>query len=368
MAGRTLAGLGLTGFWALGEDDWKDANDTNLLVLSALVQPRVLDIVSADPGAPADGQIYFFDETHPTNANKVAIRDDGAWVYIAAFEGMTLYNVSDNTNYQFDGAVLVEMATGGGGGSGTFSGARIKNTGVVVPVVAVETDLTVAMTEVFDTGYHDAGTPGRLTVFEDGYYMVAAQLRRTASIADQFLCMIRQYDNTGTLKLQFYGGDVESTGGDAAQCVTGAVFANEGDYFVLRYFVALAGNLDAGYSWLSIVQLGAPAVAASLTTALLTDAGDYTVLAVDNARYVRLTGAPAKNINVQLESTEALPTDGEWHFRNAGAGDATLVPAGGVTINPPAGGTLVIPENGTATLKRVAADVFDLFGTTVAAP
>lgn len=106
MAGRTLPGLGLTGFWALGEDGWKAANDTNLLVLSALVQPRVISIVSATPGAPANGDIHYFDGAHPTQANKLAIYDNGGWVYLAAFEGMTLYNLGDDTEYIYDGAAL----------------------------------------------------------------------------------------------------------------------------------------------------------------------------------------------------------------------------------------------------------------------
>lgn len=218
MPSRTLPGIGLKGDWDLGEDLWKDEMDTNLLVLSALVQLRVLDIVDADPGAPANGNIYFFNSDHPTQANKVAIRDDGAWVYIAAFEGLWVYNVADNTNYQFDGADLVEVTSGGGG--------------LQLPVVTV-------------------------------------------------------------------------------------------------------------------------------------DADDYTVLAADNNKYIRLTDATAKTITVQDDATEALPDDGEWHFRNAGAGDATFDPDVGVVINVPAGGTLVFEEGMTVTLKRVAGNEFDLFGQTV---
>lgn len=97
-----------------------------------------------------------------------------------------------------------------------------------------------------------------------------------------------------------------------------------------------------------------------------TDADDYTVLAADVNKYIRLTGASTKNITVQDDATEALPDDGEWHFRNVGAGDASFVEGTGVTINPPAGGTLDVPQGGTVTLKRVAVDEFDLFGSTVA--
>lgn len=212
--GRTLAGLGLKAFFDLGEDGWNDEMDTNLLVLSALVQPRVLSIVSADPGAPADGDIHYFDGDHPTQANKVAIRDNGAWVYIAAFQGMKLYNVDDSTNYEFDGADLV----------------------------------------------------------------------------------------------------ASSVGGAAVLEVAGAA---------------------------------------------------YDVDAADKGKYIRLTNAGAKTINVRDEADHALPINGEWHFRNVGVGDATFVEDTAVTINAPAGGSLVVGQDGTVTLKRIAADEFDLMGSTL---
>lgn len=97
-----------------------------------------------------------------------------------------------------------------------------------------------------------------------------------------------------------------------------------------------------------------------------TDADDYTVLAADVNKYIRLTSASAKDIFVQDDATEALPANGEWHFRNVGAGDATFDDTD-VTIHAPAGGTLVVPQGGTVTLKRVATDEFDLFGVTVPA-
>lgn len=109
MASRTLPGLGLKGFWGLGEDGWKDEMDADLRLLSALVQPRVLSIVAATPGAPADGNIHYFSAAHPTNPNSIAIRDNGAWVYVAAFEGMTFYNVADDQQYRYDGATLVRV-------------------------------------------------------------------------------------------------------------------------------------------------------------------------------------------------------------------------------------------------------------------
>lgn len=86
----------------------------------------------------------------------------------------------------------------------------------------------------------------------------------------------------------------------------------------------------------------------------------------DVNKYLRFTNASAKSLTVRPNSTHALPADGEWHIRNVGAADLTIVEGSGVTVNPPADGSLVIPQGGTATLKRVATDEFDLLGYTSA--
>lgn len=119
MAGRTLPGLGLKGDWALGEDGWKDENDTNLLTLAVFVQCRVLSIVNATPGAPAEGAIHFFGATHPTQPNSIAVYDEATWKYYAAFAGLQLYNLADSKRYLFSAGVLAEIVAGGGGVAAT---------------------------------------------------------------------------------------------------------------------------------------------------------------------------------------------------------------------------------------------------------
>lgn len=220
MAARDLPNLALKAFFDLGEDGWDDEMSLNLLKLSVLVQPVALDKVSADPGAPVDGDVYIFDETHPTQANKVAIRDDGAWVYVTPFEGWLIFNQAAGYYEKFDGTVWAELETGGG--------AAVP---VVTAVAAANTNLTAA---------------------------------------------------------------------------------------------------QAGL-------------------------------------YLRFTSGSAKTLTVQPDATEPMPDNGEWHIRNVGAADLTLIEDTGVTINPPNGGTLVVPIGGTVTLKRVTADEFDLLGQTVAA-
>jgi len=106
---------------------------------------------------------------------------------------------------------------------------------------------------------------------------------------------------------------------------------------------------------------GGPSAVATVSAA------NTNLLNTDESKYLRFTNTAAKTLTVRPEATEALDEDGEWHVRNVGTNDLTIVEGSGVTITPPNGGTLVIPVGGTATLKRVAEDEFDLFGQTVAA-
>lgn len=122
MAGRTLAGsLGLTGDWDLGENNWKDDNDLNLLKLSVVVQGRALELVSATPGAPAEGGIYLFSDTHPTQAGKIGVYDEATWKYITPAEGWRMWDVDSDFLREFDGTTWIEVTSGGGGGTVTES-------------------------------------------------------------------------------------------------------------------------------------------------------------------------------------------------------------------------------------------------------
>lgn len=115
MVSRTLPNLGLTGFFDLGEDGWKDEMDLNLLLISCLAQGGVISTVSATPGSPTDGDVYLFDDTHPTQANKIAIRDNGAWVYVTPVEGWKVYDRTAELFRYFTGTEWAEFVASGGG-------------------------------------------------------------------------------------------------------------------------------------------------------------------------------------------------------------------------------------------------------------
>jgi len=112
MAAHNLPNLGLTGGFVLGEDDWGDEMNVNLLKLSTLVQGGVLgriDAVPTDP-APAEGDVYIL-----TTDNTIAVFDEAAWTYFAPREGWLIYDRGTDEYLTFDGAAWAVLETGGGG-------------------------------------------------------------------------------------------------------------------------------------------------------------------------------------------------------------------------------------------------------------
>jgi len=106
MASRTLPGLGLKGFWGSGFDGWDTEMDINLLTVSVLLNGIAKSATTALPGSPVNGDIYIV-RVGDANAGKIAVRDNGAWVYITPARGWRLW-VDDALQYRiYDGAVWV---------------------------------------------------------------------------------------------------------------------------------------------------------------------------------------------------------------------------------------------------------------------
>lgn len=105
MASRTLPGIGLNGFWTLGEDGWKTGADENWRKLSALTQLTVKSAVTALPGSPTNGDIYIVPSGG--EANNIAVRDNGSWVYFTPTEGWKAWAQDENATYVFNGTSWV---------------------------------------------------------------------------------------------------------------------------------------------------------------------------------------------------------------------------------------------------------------------
>lgn len=150
----------------------------------------------------------------------------------------------------------------------------------------------------------------------------------------------------------------------------GAALDEEWSYFVPKEGWLLFNKAEDYYEkfdgavWAELETGGGGGGGVSVVTVV---AGATTnLLDTQMGQYLRFTSNSAKSLTVQAEATLPLPVNGEWNIRNAGASDLTIVADTGVTISAPNGGTLVVPTGGTVTLKRAAANVFDLLGQTVA--
>lgn len=140
MPARTLPGIGLKGFWDLGFNGWKDDHDRNLLVLSVLAGSQVLGLVAALPGSPTDGQVYLLDATAGADANKLCIRDVGAWVKISPLRGAILFDVAAGFHRTFNGVDWVEFVSGGGGSGDLFAANNLSD---LASPTAARTNLSV---------------------------------------------------------------------------------------------------------------------------------------------------------------------------------------------------------------------------------
>ncbi|MDD3030319.1 MAG: DUF2793 domain-containing protein [Alphaproteobacteria bacterium] len=113
MAGeRSLPGLGLEAFWNLGSNGFKTGLDSDIRILSALVQMTALSRVTALPGSPANGDIYIVPSGAAEHANEIAIRDNGEWIYLLPKKGFVATVADENVLVWYSGAAWSTLPTG----------------------------------------------------------------------------------------------------------------------------------------------------------------------------------------------------------------------------------------------------------------
>lgn len=147
MAGeRILPGLGLRAFWTLGSQGWKDQNDTNWLMVSALLQAGAISRDTVLPGSPTDGDIYII-KAGETDEYQVTVRDNGVWVLMPPSEGWLVYVQDEDDYYKFDGSIWLLAFSGGMAGAEivTELDAELGNSSWKAPTkITVATDSTSA--------------------------------------------------------------------------------------------------------------------------------------------------------------------------------------------------------------------------------
>lgn len=99
---RSLPGMGLTGGWNPGQDNWGGPVNLNLMIISVLLRGEVLSRTTNLPANPNYGEVYIVPSGAGSNPNQIAVRDNPTgtpeWVYIPPARGMTL-RVRDSQEY-----------------------------------------------------------------------------------------------------------------------------------------------------------------------------------------------------------------------------------------------------------------------------
>lgn len=129
MPSRILPGISLNGFWGLGEP-WKAGGDENWLKLSVLTQLVVESITDPLPSSPSDGYIAVVPSG--TDAGKVAVRDNGEWVYLPVPAGTRAWVKDENIQAVFDGTDWIKPMYGQSNIVGTVSQESGVPTGAII--------------------------------------------------------------------------------------------------------------------------------------------------------------------------------------------------------------------------------------------
>lgn len=116
MAGeRSLPGIGLRAYWTPASDNWNQQFDPDMRKLSVMTQAAAISRSTNLPASPTDGMIYIV-PVGQTNANQIAARDNGEWVYFTPQEGFLVHVNDTDVFVKWTGAAWEELATTGGGG------------------------------------------------------------------------------------------------------------------------------------------------------------------------------------------------------------------------------------------------------------
>jgi hypothetical protein len=131
--------LGLETGFVTDQDGWGEPYNEAMRRLDALTDRVALDVVEDLPGSPADGDRYLLSAAASENANKFAVRVEGAWSYYAPPLIQTIFVKSLGFWVRWESGAWVDQGVPAHGHS----------------IVAI-TGLTVALAGKSDTGHGHA--------------------------------------------------------------------------------------------------------------------------------------------------------------------------------------------------------------------
>jgi hypothetical protein len=315
--------MGLTGYWNQGDGTYKPAMDENLRMVSVLARLIVKSAVTALPGSPVNGDIYIVPAGG--DANKIAVRDNGAWAYYVPAEGWEAYALDTNLRYRFNGttwAALVDTGIEEAPEDGEFYLRKDGAWALYVPEAG---------------GVEEAPEDGQSYARKDGGWVPGG--------AD------------GADGAPGAPGAAGPPGADGAPGATGPAGPGVPTGGTTGQVLAKTGNGDYATGW--VTQAG--------TIVLNAQTGSYTLVLADAGAYVRIASAGASTLTVPPNSDAAFPVGTQIAVRQAGAGQVTVAAGAGVTVNTAE--TLKLRKQGaSAALVKVATNEWDLTGDLEALP
>jgi hypothetical protein len=339
MAGeRALPGLGLKAFWTLGSNGWNPDLDQDLLMLSVIVQGRSLAFVASLPGSPVNGDIYIM--TSGAETNHVAVRDNGAWVYLVPFAGWSFWNVADSTQYRWDGTAWVSVISASVWGTitGTLASQTDLGTALVllapkanptftgvpaIPTAAPGTNTTQAASTAFVAAAIAAGggsVPTLVEVSTDSNAIATGSNTFTYTADTHLVWVAGQRLRAINDSTHYMEGVITAV---STTSVTILVDLIVGTGTFTAWTLALAGNAGTngtnGTNGTSFPAFGFSTKTANYTAVT----GDF---AGNKLIEMNVASANTFTVNTGLTGTEPLA------IAQMGAGQTTIVAGSGVTI------------------------------------
>lgn len=359
---RQTPGLSLTAFWNLGAAGWKTGMDTNIRSLSALVHLSPLSRTTALPGTPTDGMIYIVPSNAGANPNEIALRDNGAWIYLVPTTGARAYVRDTGIFAVWNGTAWVAEThpaaiTFAFAGTDVATVARVNFAGNGVAVAEAGGTVTVTVTQPA-AGLADAPSDGVLYGRLDGEWVAAPEPGGGGDSgigeAPEDGGPYGRQDSEWVLLPPPNGSAVDVLR-EGAEIQIGAV--------ALNFFGAGVGvTSEEGTVNITIPGYTPPPPEPEEPGPVIRSYSDDATLSLDDAKgYVRVSKETAVTLTVPTDASVAIPVRTQIGVIAAGLGKLSIMEAPGVTVNTPE--TRVLRKQfSSATLTKVGTNEWDLIG------